>query len=248
MEVGKIGMRGCGDDKLRGALGVDARAGFANDGQVLGEFGVAAAGQNGNKWLSGIEVVAAAKFFVGLRGVDGTDKRMADEFRGDTGIAEESFLERKDAESLRETSADNADAPRSPSPKLRTDVIDVANAEGAELAREAKMKAGEIGEDGQRRLAAVGFRDEAAHGANERRKMAESFRDADDGDFGVVGDDVNARGAHLRAAHAKERDVHAFLQSRGETRGVHVPGSFAGGDEERNWRHARVGGAQSVAG
>lgn len=149
---------------------------------------------------------------------------------------------------MRETAANKADAPRPPGPKLRTDVIDIANAERAELAREAEMKAREIGEDGEGGFAAASFRDEAAHGANERRKMAENFRNANDGDFGVVGNDVNAGGAHLRATHAKERDVHAFLQSRGETGGVHVPGSFAGGDEERNRRHARVGIAQSVAG
>lgn len=96
-EVSEAGMRGRGDHKLGGALGVDAGAGFADDRQVLGEFGVAAAGEDGDQGPSGIEVVAAAKFFAGLRGVNGADERMADEFRGDAGIAEKSFLEGEDA-------------------------------------------------------------------------------------------------------------------------------------------------------
>ena len=92
------------------------------------------------------------------------------------------------------------------------------------------MKARKIGEDRERRLAALGFGDQTAHGANQRWQMAENFRDAEDGDFGIIGDDINACGAHLRAAHAEERDIHAFLQCSREARGVHVPGSFACGN------------------
>ena len=61
------------------------------------------------------------------------------------------------------------------------------------------------------------------------------------GDFLVIGDDVNACSAHLRAAHAEESYVHAFLESSGQARGIHIPGSFACGDEERNRWHARSG-------
>ena len=92
------------------------------------------------------------------------------------------------------------------------------------------MKAGKIGEDGERRFAALGFGDQMAHGADERRQMAENFRDADNGDFFVIGDDVHACRAHLRAAHAEEGDVHAFLERGGEACGVHIPGSFASGN------------------
>ena len=60
--------------------------------------------------------------------------------------------------------------------------------------------------------------------------MAEDFSDADDGDFGVVGDDVDARGAHLWAAHAEYFDVGALLEGGGEAGGVHVAGGFAGGE------------------
>ena len=60
--------------------------------------------------------------------------------------------------------------------------------------------------------------------------MAEDFGDADDGDFGVVGDDVNACGAHLWAAHAEDFYVGALLEGGGEAGGVHVAGGFAGGE------------------
>ena len=50
--------------------------------------------------------------------------------------------------------------------------------------------------------------------------MAENLGNAYHGYFGVIGDDVNARGAHLRATHAEQGDVHAFLKGGGETRGV----------------------------
>ena len=59
--------------------------------------------------------------------------------------------------------------------------------------------------------------------------MTEDFRDADEGDFGIVGDNVNAGLAHLRTAHAEEGHVRALLQGGGEARGVHIPGSFACG-------------------
>ncbi len=49
------------------------------------------------------------------------------------------------------------------------------------------------------------------HGADQARQMAEDFGDADYRDFGVVGDDVHACGAHLGAAHAEDFDVGALL-------------------------------------
>ena len=77
------------------------------------------------------------------------------------------------------------------------------------------MEAREIGEDGERGFALLGRGDEFAHCADERWQMAEDFGDADDGDFGVVGDDVHARGAHFRrAAHAEDLHVGAFLGVR----------------------------------
>jgi hypothetical protein len=59
--------------------------------------------------------------------------------------------------------------------------------------------------------------------------VAEDFRDADDGDFGIIGDNVNASGAHLWAAHAEEGHIDPLLQGGCQARSVHIPGSFACG-------------------
>ena len=61
----------------------------------------------------------------------------------------------------------------------------------------------------------------------------------DYGDFGIVGDDVYPRCAHLRAAHAEDFDVGALLQGGGQARGVHVAAGFAGGEEQGDWCHRK---------
>src|SRR5215467_3354635 len=120
---------------------------------------------------------------------------MADEFHGDASVAVKLLFERKNAEGELEAAAYDADAPWTPCPELRADVVSVSHAPGLELASEAEVEPGEVGEDGERRLAALGLSDEFAHGANERRQVAQDFGDADHGHFGVVGDRVDAGGA-----------------------------------------------------
>jgi len=56
---------------------------------------------------------------------------------------------------------------------------------------------------------------------------ASGFRDAENGYFGVVGDDIGARGAHLRSAHAENFHVRSLLQLGGKARGIHVSARFA---------------------
>src|ERR1700736_368933 len=163
---------------------------------------------------------------------------MADEFYGDAGFGEEFFFERKDAEGLDETATDYSHSPGPPSPELWADVVDVADVMSFQLAGETEMKAGEVGEDGEGGLAARGFVDKMAHGADEARKMTEDFGDAYDGDFGIVGDDFDAGGAHLRAAHAEGGDVGALFEGGGEARGVHVSAGFTGGEKEGDGWHA----------
>src|SRR5271154_2971790 len=161
---------------------------------------MSAAGQDRHYWPIRIEIVLSAEFFAGLRCLHGADERMADESCGDARAAEERFLEGKDTERLREAAANDSNAPRPPGPELRADVINIANSVRAEFSREAKVKAGKVGEDRERRFAAFGFRYQTPHGSNERRQMTENFRNADHGDLGIIRDDVNARCAHLRAA------------------------------------------------
>src|SRR5712692_274625 len=183
---------------------MDAQAGLAEYREMLAKFRSAAAGQDGDEFFLGIEVLFAEEGLAVERGVHGANQRVADEFHGDSGVAVELFFERENAEGLREAAADYADAPGAPGPELRADVVDVLRTMAFEFSGEAEMEAGKIGEDSEGGLAAFGFGDEAAHGADQRGKVAEDFRDTYDGDFGVVGNDIDAGAAHLRAAHAED--------------------------------------------
>src|SRR5258708_19997913 len=109
------------------------------------------------------------------------------------------------------------------------------------------MKRGGVVEEWEGRAAARGFVNEMAHGAEEGRQALEHFGDSDDGDLRIVSDDFDAGGAHLGAAHAEDCDVEALLQGGGEAGGVHVPGSFAGGEKERYGWHDAIE-QESVAG
>jgi hypothetical protein len=100
------------------------------------------------------------------RDVHGADQRVPYELYRDTGIAEEFFFKGKNAEGLRETAADYADAPGSPGPELRADVVDVFGSAALEFAGQAEVKAGEVREDGEGWFAALGFAYEVAHGAD----------------------------------------------------------------------------------
>src|SRR5258708_18515585 len=94
-----------------------------------------------------------------------------------------------------------------------------------------------MGEEGEGGLAAFGFGDEATHGANERRQATDDLGEAYDGDFGIVGDDIDAGGAHLRAAHAEDLEIGTLLQRGGQAGGVHISAGFTGGEEKRGASH-----------
>src|SRR5215472_10748860 len=145
----------------------------------------------------------------------------------------------KYAQRLGKAAAHKVRSPRTPGPKLRADVIDISNAFAAQLPRETEMKTGKIREDRKGGFAAIRLFDNVAHGANKRWQTLQDFSDAHDRNFRIIGDDLNAGGAHLRTAHAEYGDVDALLQSSGQPRCIHVPGSFAGGEKKRNRRHVR---------
>jgi hypothetical protein len=91
------------------------------------------------------------------------------------------------------------------------------------------MEAREVSEDRQGGLPLFGFAYHAFHGATQRGKMLQDFGDPNDCHFGIVGDDFDAGGAHLRSAHTKYLNVQALTQRLGEARGIHVARRFAGG-------------------
>src|SRR5438445_5015294 len=133
---------------------------------MLAKFRGAAAGQDGDDGLLRIEILLAAECGAIERGGYGSYERMTDEFHGDSGIAIEFFFKGKNAKSLRETAAHYAHAPGAPGPELRADVVDVLDAARFEFSREAQVEAGEVGKNGEGGLAALGFADQAAHGAD----------------------------------------------------------------------------------
>src|ERR1700737_1542774 len=108
---------------------------------------------------------------------------MADEFGGNAGARKERFFEREDAQRFYESTADQVDAPRAPRPELRANVIDILHAEGEQFSRQPQMKTGKVGEDCETRIAMFGRSDESPHRADQRRKMAQNFRDAHDRNF-----------------------------------------------------------------
>lgn len=126
-------MSGCGDDELRGSLRVDERAGLPDDGHVLGELSVTAAREDRDNGQLRFEMVLLAEGFARLGSSNVADEGMADEFCGNAAFSEESLFERENAKCLREAAADDAHAPGTPGPKLRANVINVADAVRAEL-------------------------------------------------------------------------------------------------------------------
>ena len=93
---------------------------------------------------------------------------MADELHGYASVGVELLFERKNAKGFGKAAADQVHAPGAPGPELRANVIDDSSALGAQLAREAEMKARKICEDGERGFAATRFVDKMTHGADER--------------------------------------------------------------------------------
>src|SRR5215470_8732690 len=171
---------------------------------------------------------------------------MPDELHRDARVGVELLFEVKNAERFCKAPAHEIHAPGAPSPELGANVVNVANALGAQLAGKAQVKAGEVCEDGKGRFASARLIHKMAHSANKRGQTLQHFRDAYNGDFGVVCDDFDASSKHLRPTHSEDPDIEALLQRGGEPRGVHVSGSFTGGEQERNGRHVRRG-ARSIA-
>src|SRR5580698_9859028 len=111
---------------------------------------------------------------------------MADEGRVDAAVAVELFFEGEDDQRFVDVVADEANAPLTPCPELRRDVIDRWDAAFFHLAGDAPVEGRRIDDNGEIRLAAVGFADQVLKESPDLWQMAENFGDADDGEvFGV---------------------------------------------------------------
>src|SRR5712692_3931150 len=94
------------------------------------------------------------------------------------------------------------------------------------------MEPRKIHQDSQRRAALVCFVEQTAENAAQRRESADDLADAQNTDFAVVGDQVHARIPHLRPAQAEQFSAGALPQRDRKPRGVQVPRSLSGGDQD----------------
>src|SRR2546422_1855878 len=92
-----------------------------------------------------------------------TDKGVPDKRYRHARVGVELLLEGKDAQGPNKPPPDQIHSPGTPSPELRTDVIDVAHGESPELASEPQVKSREIGQYGERRASAFGFSHQPPH-------------------------------------------------------------------------------------
>src|SRR5215471_9169421 len=160
---------------------------------------------------------------------------MTDELDVRTRFAEEFHFERENAEPERKSPPHEVCAPRPPSPKLRTDVINVAAAKRFQLSGKTQMKTWEIRKNHQRGLPTSGSLHQIAHRATQLRKMLDDFRDSEDCDFRIVRDNVHAGAAHLRPAHSENFHFSTFFQLGRKARCIHIAAGFARGKQNLRW-------------
>src|SRR5580700_10061061 len=163
---------------------------------------------------------------------------MPNPVRWHAGLPIEIFLERKNTKGPHETAFHQANPPGAPGPELRTDEIDVTNTLAAENARETQMKCGKIGQDRKRRAAPLDFRKQAFPGSPKCRELADDLHDAKHTDLGDIDHRIDSGFTHPRTAHAEKVDVQSPAERQGQSSGIHIAGSFAGGDQHRDRSHS----------
>src|ERR1700738_2527306 len=119
---------------------------------MLRQLSAAASRKHGDDLVVRVESVPLAETFPVHGSPHRSDQRVPDKFHGDAGLAKKLFFKWKDAQRLHKPPAHQIRAPRPPGPELRADVINIFRAAGFQLANPPQMKAGEVGEDGKRRL------------------------------------------------------------------------------------------------
>src|ERR1700690_1255142 len=107
---------------------------------------------------------------------------MAHKCRIHSAIAIKLLFERKNDESLVYVLAQKLHTPLPPRPELRTHVIDDENSALAHLPRHAPIEGGRVDDDGEVGTPLVGGANELLVEAKNFWKMADDFRNADDGE------------------------------------------------------------------
>src|SRR3984885_860881 len=154
-------------------------------------------------------------------------------------IAIDFLFKRKYHHHAVDTPFDDAYSSRAPSPNLRTDKIADRNANLFKTPSHSKMRARRIDENRQGGVAALGFALQTILHGNYRWNFVKHFRDADDCNFVVVSDKLDARRSHARTAHSEELRSGARAQSSSEPRSIHVTRCFPGRDQNIFFSHGK---------
>src|SRR5712692_7193795 len=117
---------------------------------MVADFPPSASRQNRQDLVPFFQTVFLAEKSPRQCGLHVSYERVADEFHRHASIGVKLFFERENTQRLRKPPPHQVHAPRPPRPELRTDVIDVSNALGAQLARQAQMKTGEVRQNRKR--------------------------------------------------------------------------------------------------
>src|SRR5580704_210024 len=154
---------------------------------------------------------------------------MADKSSVYSTLSIELLFKRKNHQRLIDIVPQQAHAPLSPCPELRSNIIDNGNATLLHLPRHPPVKCRRVDHDGEVGPASVSFLDQMPVEAENLGQVAENFGDADHGEILSVDDCVAAGGAHSLSANAEELNLLiAAAQRFDELRTIHFSGRLAG--------------------
>jgi hypothetical protein len=100
----------------------------------------------------------------------------------------------------------------------------------AENTSEAQVKCGKIRQNRKRGIPPLDFGNQALPCSTKRRQFAHDFHDAKHTHVRSVDDCFDAGFTHPGTTHAKQVHIGSPSQRHGQPCGIHIAGSFAGGD------------------
>ena len=147
-------------------------------------------------------------------------------------FGKEGRLEGEDAEQPLEHLPHERDTPFAPGPDLRRDQVNHRNPLPFQLAGQAEMEIGAIGQDGELGAFPPGGFDQLAELAVDAGNLAKHLDQADHGERGGVDDGTHASAAHAGSCTSEEISVgESASKSQDQFRGIQVTGRFARGNK-----------------
>src|SRR5271156_573475 len=109
------------------------------------------------------------------------------------------------------------------------------------------MGARRVDEDRERGVSSFGFALQTILHADHGWNFVQDFRDANDRNFVVVGDQFDPRFSHARATHSEKFRSGARAQGSGQPRGIHVTGCFSRGNQNILFSHGKREGNRAAS-